>query len=218
MVARPAAADLLLADAKLPPGGAFTMQVAVECRTRQAATELMSQDAIDHHVAPLRLFLLQFDRSVQQVLLPGSRAAAITAPAAAGSLDALLAEPLPPAPERAHGDPLPPTIGQQSLFGRQRAEVRLALRFRNFSQMQGAEERAPKDGPGLIVTIHKVLLPPRMFGTREGARYLRGRAILLRSGGRRVRGTRGSNDRSEEASGARCARSPRVARCDVYAG
>jgi hypothetical protein len=97
------------------------------------------QNTIDDDVAAPRLLLLQFDRPVQQRLLLGPRTAPVTAPASECSLDSFVPQPLPPAPKCAHGDPLPPAIGQQTFLLGQAAEVRFALRFRDFSQKQWTE-------------------------------------------------------------------------------
>ncbi len=139
LLACPAAADRLLAGAELAACGTFPAEVAIEGRARQATTELLVQNTIDDDVAAPRLFLLQFDRPVQQRLLLAARTAPVAAPAAECSLDSLVPQPLPPAAECAHGDPLPPAIGQQTLLLGQAAEVRFALRFRDFSQKQWTE-------------------------------------------------------------------------------
>ncbi len=113
--------------------------MAIERGARQAAAELLPQDAVDHHVAASRLFFLQLDCAVQQGLLPGTWAAAVAALSWESSLDSFVTQPLPPPPQRAHGDPLVLAIGQQMLFLGQTTEVRLALRLGNFSQQQRAQ-------------------------------------------------------------------------------
>ncbi len=112
LVACPATPDWLLADTQFTPCGAFSMEVTVKGRTRQRSTELLLQDAIDHHIASSRLFLLKFNSSLQQRLLFPAGTATVTAWAAERPLNSFIPQSLPPTSEGAYRNPFLLPVGQ----------------------------------------------------------------------------------------------------------
>jgi hypothetical protein len=155
-VTAPAAADLLGRDAQLAPRGPLAAKMAVELAPRDLPAELLLKDSIDDLIGAARLLVLQLHGTGEQVGVAAPRLAPIRAPAAIQSRHPVLLELPPFPPQGANRQATPPPIRQQSFLPTQLVEVPLALTVGNLFQQQGAQQRAPEDRPGFIVTTHRV--------------------------------------------------------------
>jgi hypothetical protein len=82
--------------------------------------------------------------------------ASIGSPTTVQSLDTVVLESAPLAPEGAGRDAPPLSDGEPMFLSAQFLEILLALRFGNLSQKHGAQQSAPEDGPVSIVTTHSL--------------------------------------------------------------
>jgi hypothetical protein len=87
-----------------------------------------------------------------------SRLAAIPSSSSKKACHAFALQTVPLAPQGPRRDTSTPTVGQQPFLLAQLLEIAFSLIVGNLFQPQGAQQRAPEDGPVLIVTTHRFCL------------------------------------------------------------
>ncbi len=155
MVPRPAAADLLLADAQLQPRGPGPLQVPIEGRFGNRRAELGLEKLVDGDVGAARLLLLQLDGLGDHRLRALARLSPVAPPLAEQGLETAIAVlfPLPP-----QGGPRrPPTlpVREDMLAGGQLLQKATGLFRWNLPVEQRTQQRTPENGPPLFPVGHR---------------------------------------------------------------
>ena len=151
MVPRPAATDLLLADAQLQPRGPGPLQMAIEGRFGNRRLEFGLEKLVDRHVGPVRLLLLQFDGLGDHRLRGLAGLAPVAPPLAEQGLETAVAVLLPLPPQR--GPRRPATLPvREDLLGRgQLVQKATGLFRRNLSVEQADSAANTRKRPTVLV-------------------------------------------------------------------